>query len=178
MKKFLRLFAIIALLMTSCQKEEVIEVIPITQTPTPTVETNSGGSNKFYLSFHTNNRLSFNNSILMHTDIEPVFSIDGISLDYYFKSETNWQVEDIINITYEYDIPNNLDISCDSLIDISISFDNDSMVGVKIYDMQIYHVKTRLMARIPYGYDNTLIVETQEINPYVIDFTDITVLCD
>lgn len=128
MKKILFLLVLIVS-FASCKKETIEpEPSPINTTVTTTTTTST--ADKFFVGFNVDN----NASLIDYPDV----TINGTPLAYVAENYNTLNVNNgVIDRAFEYDIPSGL-VSCNDSIDYNIVFNDADIVGVTIFDIQVF----------------------------------------
>jgi len=136
MKKILTVLTIIAFTIVSCQKEEPVEPQVAAKTSSSSSTGNTGGADptvsasKFFVGFSVANNV--------YSIDYPDVTINGVPLTYVAENYNTLNVNDgIIDRAFEYDIPSGL-VNCNDSIDYTVTFTDDDIVDVNIYDIQVF----------------------------------------
>lgn len=132
MKKILFLLALI-ISIASCKKEDPIEPTP-PETAAPTGTSTPTAATKFFVGFEVSNNIT----LIDYPDV----TINGTPLAYVAENFNTLNVNNgTIDRAFEYDIPSGL-VNCNDSIDYNIVFNDADIVGVTIYDIQVFSSMT------------------------------------
>jgi hypothetical protein len=140
MKKILTVLTVITFTIVSCQKEEPVEPQVAAKTSSSSTGNTGNGNtgntdptvsaSKFFVGFSVANNVYS----IDHPDV----TINGVPLTYAAENYNTLSVnEGVIDRAFEYDIPSGL-VNCNDSIDYTVTFTDDDIVGVTIYDIQVF----------------------------------------
>jgi len=176
MKKILSLFAVIALLMTSCQREELPEPIPVATTVTPngsggtTVAAPPSSGSKFLVGIMANYAYGGNGYAV--SELIPIVEVNGIPLDFVQVTGNRGNV--YVDNVFEYDAPSSLVVNCLDVIDYSITI-NGTREGYWLNNIEFYFdtMDVNRTNNISRNAGDIHIIDTT----LVMNFTDKLVFC-